>query len=141
MRNIRKGSHTLYDHKYHIVFCTKYGKKILKGEIALRVRDIIGRVCEDFGVEILKGNVRDNHIHVLLSVRPHHAISKIVQHMKGLSSRRLQQEYVEIRKQYWGKHFWAIGYFSATTGTVTDEMISDYIDSQTEEDDNFRVGY
>ena len=61
--------------------------------------------------------------------------------MKDLSSRRLQQEYIEIRKQYWGKHLWSRGYFSATTGTVTDEMISDYIDSQTEEDDNFRVGY
>jgi len=141
MRNIRKGSHTLYDHKYHIVFCTKYRKKILRGEIALRIRDILRRVCEDFGVDILKGNRRDNHVHLLLSVAPHHAISKIVQHMKGVSSRKLQQEYVEVRKQYWGKHFWAIGYFSATTGTVTDEMISDYIDHQTEEDDNFRVGY
>jgi len=108
MRNIIKGSHTLYDHKYHIVFCTKYRKKILKGELAFRVRDIIRRVCEDFGVEILKGNIRDNHIHLLLSVPPHHAISKIVQHMKGLSSRRLQQEYEEVRRQYIGANIFGL---------------------------------
>jgi len=90
------------------VFCTKYRKKILKGELAFRVRDIIRRVCEDFGVEILKGNIRDNHIHLLLSVPPHHAISKIVQHMKGLSSRRLQQEYEEVRRQYIGANIFGL---------------------------------
>lgn len=142
MKNTNRTSHTVYDHKFHIVFCTKYRKKVLYGDIAKRIQEIIRRVCEEFGVKILQGNIRDNHIHLLLSIPPHYAVSKIVQHMKGVSSRKVQQEFPEIRKHYWGKHFWAIGFYSATCGTVSDETISDYIKNQNESDDeNFKVGY
>lgn len=138
MKNIKRTSHTIYDHKFHIVFCTKYRKKILRGELAMRIREIIRRVCEEFGVQILKGNILSNHVHLLVSIPPHHAVSKIVQHMKGVSSRKVQQEFAELRKQYWGRHFWAIGFFSATAGAVSDETIKDYIEHQ-DDDEDFKI--
>ena len=143
MRNVRSGSHTKYDHKYHIVFCTKYRKKVLTGEIGLRTREIIRQICERFHVEILKGNIRPDHVHILVSIPPFVLESKFIQHIKGVSSRKLQMEFRELRRQYWGRHFWAIGYFSATVGSVTDEVIRDYIENQDDEneDDIFRVGY
>ena len=104
----------------------------------MRIREIIRRVCEEFGVQILKGNILSNHVHLLVSIPPRHAVSKMVQHMKGVSSRKVQQEFPELRKQYWGRHFWAIGFFSATTGTVSDETIKDYIEHQ-DDDEDFQI--
>ena len=143
MRNTRKTSHTRYDHKNHIIFCTKYRKPVLTGEVGLRFRDITRQVCERNNVEIIRGNVRKDHVHLLLSIPPYKSISKIIQYIKGTSSRKLQMEFRHLGKQYWGRHFWAIGYFSATAGTVTDETIADYIENQgdMEEDKLFRVGY
>ena len=133
----------MYDHKYHIIFCTKYRKKVLKEEVGLRLRDIIRQVCQKHRVEILKGNIRLDHVHLLVSIPPYVSVSKVVQHIKGISSRKLQQEFRHIGKIYWGKHFWAIGYFSATTGSITDEIIADYIAKQDDkrDDELFRVGY
>ena len=141
MEYYRTTSHTKYDNKYHIVWITKYRKKILKGDIAVRIRDIIRQVCEKYSVDIIRGNVSSDHIHILVSIPPHYSISKIVQNLKGRSSRIIQQEYPQIRKEYWGRHFWGIGYFCVTTGNVTDEMIIKYIEEQgsNQTDDTFQI--
>lgn len=130
MEYYRTTSHTKYDNKYHIVWITKYRKKVLLGDIATRIRDIIRQVCEKYSVDIIRGNVSPDHIHIMVSIPPHYSVSKIVQNIKGRSSRKIQQEYPQIRKEYWGKHFWGIGYFCTTTGNVTDEMIMKYIEEQ-----------
>jgi putative transposase len=141
MEYYRTTSHTKFDNKYHLVWITKYRKKVLKGEVAIRTRDIIRQTCEKFGVDIIKGNISSDHVHIFVSIPPHYAVSKIIQNIKGRSSRILQQEFPEIRREYWGRHFWGIGYFCTTSGNVTDEMIMQYIEEQgkNQEDDVFKI--
>ena len=142
MEYYRTTSHTKYDNKYHLVWITKYRKKILSGDIAIRARDVIKQICEKFGVEILKGSISKDHVHLFASISPNYSISKIVQNIKGRSSRILQQEFPSLRKEYWGRHFWGIGYFCVTSGNITDEMIMEYIEEQgsnQKEDDIFKI--
>jgi len=83
MQNYRKTSHTTYDCKYHIVWLTKYRKKVLVGLVAEGVRELIRGICKEHEVEILKGHVSKDHVHLFLSVPPHLAISKLVQYLKA----------------------------------------------------------
>lgn len=143
MENYRKTSHCTYDIKYHIVWITKYRKPVMTGLIAERTREIIRQVCKANEVEILAGHVGRDHIHLLVSVPPHLSASKLVQYLKGNSSYKLQMEYKELNKQYWGRHLWARGYFVASSGNVTDEIIAEYIRTQDLEErqvtDNFEI--
>ena len=128
MKQYRKGSHTVYDLNYHFVWITKYRYQIRRGDLALRVREIIREVCISCDVIILKGVASKDHIHLLVSVPPTMAPSRLAQLMKGKSSFKIQQEFPEIKKRYWGQQIWARGYFCATSGSVTDEIIKEYIE-------------
>ena len=143
MEHYRKSSHCAYDIKYHIVWITKYRKPVLRGAIAERTRELIRMVCSTNDVEILAGHVGTDHIHLLVSVPPHLSASKLVQYIKGNTSHKLQMEYKELNKQYWGRHLWARGYFVASSGNVTDEVILKYIQSQdleeSKKNDNFDI--
>ena len=130
MGEYRHSAHATFDLKYHVIWITKYRYKILRGRIAERVRDLIREVCQTRDVVIIRGAVSPDHIHVLLSAPPHLAPAKLVQYIKGRSSRKLQEEFPELRKRYWGQHLWARGYFCASSGTVTDAMIKAYIEQQ-----------
>ena len=134
MQKYRKTSHTVYDIKYHIVWITKYRKKILKGELAKRVRELIREVCKANDVEIIKGHISFDHVHLFVSVPPHISVSKLMQYIKGKSSRKILSEFKTVSKMYWGRHFWARGYFVVTSGMITDEMIMEYIEKQDIED-------
>ena len=141
MSEYRKTSHAIYAIKYHIVWITKYRKKVLSGKIGERTRELIRQVCKENEVEILAGHVGVDHIHLLVFVPPYLSASKLVQYIKGYSSRKLLMEYKELNKQYWGQHLWARGYFVASSGNVTDEVIRQYIENQEMEEnqhsDNF----
>ena len=144
MKEYRKGSHCLFDIKVHLVWITKYRKPVLYGEEGLRLRDLLRKICHDLEVEILAGNVRRDHVHLLLSYPPQLSISKLVQKLKGVSSRKLLQESGRLRKEFWGCHLWAREYFAVSTGNVTDEVIAEYIKNQDEiemrkSSDNFQV--
>ncbi|MGB4838831.1 MAG: IS200/IS605 family transposase [Saprospiraceae bacterium] len=141
MQNYRKTSHTTYDCKYHIVWITKYRKKVMSGVIAERIRELLRQICREKDVEIIKGHVSKDHIHLFVSVPPHLAVSKSVQSLKGKSSYKLLGENKELSKQFWGRHLWERGYFVATSGNVTDEVIMEYIKNQEikEGDDDFTV--
>ncbi len=130
MQNYRKTSHTTYDCKYHIVWITKYRKKVLGGEVGKRVRELIREICKSNEVEILKGHVSKEHVHLFVSVPPHLAISKLVQYLKGKSSYKLMSENKQISNLFWGRHLWGRGYFVATSGNITDEVIMEYIKNQ-----------
>lgn len=136
MQNYRKTSHTTYDCKYHIVWITKYRKKVMVGLVAERVRDLLRMISKENDVEILKGHVSKDHVHLFVSVPPHLAISKLVQYLKGKSSYKLLQENKQLSKEFWGRHLWARGYFVATSGNITDEMILEYIKNQDENQSN-----
>lgn len=136
MDGYRKNSHAVHDIKYHVIWGTKYRYKILKGPIAIRARELIRQGCEARGIIIMQGSVGKDHIHLLLSCPPSLAPSKILQYLKGRSSRLLQDEFPELKKRYWGQHLWARGYFCATVGTVTEEIIRNYIANQFNEERN-----
>ena len=127
MENYRRSAPATYDIKYHIVWITKYRKPVIVGKIAERTRDLIRQICQTNEVEILAGHVGKDHIHLLVSVPPHLSASKLIQYLKGTSSRKLLMEYKELNKQFWGQHLWARGYFVASSGNVTDEIIAEYI--------------
>jgi putative transposase len=137
MQYYRKTSHTKYDCTYHIVWITKYRYPVLIGDIATRARDLVKTICRENQVEIIRGVVAKNHIHIYVSVPPYLSISKLVQYLKGKTSRKIQQEFPELGKKYWGKHLWAVGYFVRTTGNVTDQMIKEYIEEHQHKDDRY----
>lgn len=143
MQLYRRGSHTVFDLKYHLVWSTKYRKPILVGKVGYRTRDLIREICQTHSIEIIRGHVSKDHIHIFISMPPQLSVSKIAQYVKGKTSRKLLQESTYLRKQFWGQHLWSRGFFAATSGAITDEMIMEYIENQDEDaekrGDNFTV--
>ena len=133
MQLYRKSTHTVFDLKYHLVWSTKYQKPILTGKLGVRVRDLIREICATNNVQILRGHVAKEHVHLFISMPPQISVSKIAQYIKGKTSRKLLQDFPELNKRFWGKHFWSRGYFCATSGAITDEMIMEYIKNQDED--------
>ena len=139
----RKSAHTTYDLKYHLVWITKYRKPVLRGAEGLRARDLIRQTCATLDVEIITGHVAVDHVHLLVSVPPQVSGSQLMQRIKGRSSRRMLDEFEDLKKQFWGRHLWARGYFAVSSGNVTDDVIARYIEMQgnlpPDDDTNFRV--
>ena len=136
----RKSSHTVYDNKFHLVWTTKYRYRVLSAKIARKTRDLIREICKQMDIVIVRGHLSPDHVHMLVSAPPHLSISKLMQHIKGKSSRKLQMEFKELKQRYWGKHVWARGYFCATVGVVTDDQIQHYIDHHKDEsEDEFSI--
>lgn len=130
MRKYRLGAHTKSDLKVHVVWLPKYRKPVLTGEVAIRVRDLIRQIAAEHELEIISGKVARDHVHVFLSYRPNQDVSQILQWLKGISSRVLLQEFPHLRKRFWGRHFWARGYLAVSSGTITDDMVKEYIEEQ-----------
>jgi putative transposase len=128
MRRYRLGAHTKTDLKVHIIWIPKYRKKVLSGQVAVRTRDVLRQIALEHELEIISGKVASDHVHMFVGYRPTQNISKIVQWLKGISSRILLSEFAHLKKQYWGRHLWARGYLAISSGTITDEMIQQYIE-------------
>jgi putative transposase len=137
----RYGSHKVFNIEYHFVWVTKYRYQVLKGDIALRVRELVRQTCETFEIRIISGVVSKDHVHIIVSAPPTMAPSEIMRRIKGRSATKLFEEFPKVKKRYWGRHFWARGYFCATSGQVTDEMIQTYLEHHFEpsKDDNFKT--
>jgi putative transposase len=136
----RYDTHSVHNLTVHLVWTTKYRYKVLTGDIQLRCRDIIRQVCNANDIQIIKGVVSSDHIHLHVSYSPQLAISDIVRRIKGRSARMLLQEYSELKKRYWGGHFWGIGYGAWSSGNITDEMINNYLEHHRDNpngDENF----
>ena len=134
--NIRKGSHTVSRLTCHIVWSTKYRYKVLKGDIQVRCRELLIQVCEAQDIEILKGVVSSDHVHMHIEYAPKLNVSSIVKSLKGRSSRRLQQEFPKLKKRYWGNHFWASGYGVWSSGNITDKMVNEYLEHHRRKEDD-----
>ena len=143
MQIYRTTSHTKYDLKYHLVWITKYRRAVLSGVVGTRVRELVREICKANDIEIVKGHVGKDHVHVFVSVPPYLSVSKVMQYLKGKSSHKLLMEFAHLRRQFWGRHLWARGYFAASSGNVTDEVILQYIATQGQEpsetDEDFKV--
>ena len=141
MSRNRHGSHTVSRLTAHLVWVTKYRYPVLKGEIQKRCRELIIQICDSEDVKILKGAVGKEHIHMLIEYPPSKSISDLVKHLKGRTSRMLQQEYPELKRRYWGRHFWVIGYGAWSTGNVSESVVQEYLEhhreSSNQDSENF----
>jgi putative transposase len=123
MRLYKLGAHTKTDLKVHVIWIPKYRKRVLTGPVAIRARDVLREIAFEHEIEIITGKVWSEHIHMFIYFRPTQNISKIMQWLKGISSRVLLCEFPHLKKQFWGRHLWARGYLAVTSGNITDEMI------------------
>ena len=113
--------------------------KVITPEIAKRLKILLVQGCNSNGIKIVKGHLDYDHVHLLLSCPPDISPAKIAQLLKGRSSRLLQDEFPGLKKRYWGQHLWGRGYFCATVGAMTDEMIQEYIEHHMEAEDNISL--
>jgi putative transposase len=141
MKENRYSSHSVTRLTAHIVWVTKYRYPVLRGDIQKRCRELIIQICDAEDVRILKGVVSKDHVHVHIEYPPSRSVSDLVKRFKGRTSRLLQQEHPALQKQYWGRHFWAIGYGAWSTGNITEEMVQEYLEHHrhpsNKETDNF----
>ena len=118
-----KLSHSIYECKYHVVFCPKYRFRIFKGDIAHYTRQQIHVLCRQKDlVEVLELNVQEDHIHVVLSIPPKYSVSSVMGFLKGKLALRLFRRYERLGKRYWGRHLWSRGYCVSTVGLDEDQI-------------------
>jgi len=127
----RHGSHTVYNIRYHV----------LKGDVGLKARELIRQTCQAFEIEIVKGVVSKDHVPLFVLAPPSMAPSEIMRRIKGRSSAKLFGSFPDLKRRFWGRHFWVRGYFYVTSGDLTEEMIKEYLEHHFEPkvDDNFRA--
>ena len=128
MSKYRRGSHTKTRLTVHLVWVTKYRYQVLKDEVQQRCRTLLIQDCDSLDIEILKGVVSKDHIHMHIEYPPKLSISEIMKQLKGRSSNLLQKEFPHLKKRYWGRRFWAKGYGAWSSGNITDEMVQEYIE-------------
>ena len=126
-RKFERLSHSIYECKYHIVFCPKYRYRIFKDDVAEYTRQQIYRLIQQKEkVAVLELKVQAEHVHVVLSIAPKYAVSNIMGYLKGKLAMRLFQRYEKLGKRYWGRHLWSRGYCVSTIG-LDEERIRKYV--------------
>jgi putative transposase len=126
-KRFKRLSHSIYECKYHVVFCPKYRYRILKDEIGEYVRQQVYRLLEQKeDVEVVELNIQPDHVHLVASIAPKYAISSLMGFLKGKLAIRLFERYERLGRKYWGRHLWARGYCVSTVG-IDEEMIRDYV--------------
>ena len=135
-RQFKKLAHSLYECKYHIVFCPKYRYKILQDEVAQYVRQQIYLLSnQKDDVEIMEVNVQSDHVHLVATNPPKYAVSQFMGFLKGKLALRLFDRYPQLRKKYWGQHVWSRGYCVSTVGLDEDRIVK-YVKWQNNKDEN-----
>ena len=133
MNQFKRLAHAVWRCKYHIVWCPKYRFRILKGEIGKSLREIIRQLCEWKKIEILEGNIQTDHIHLVLEIPPKYSVSEAVGFLKGKSAIKIFDFHLELKRRYWGRHFWSKGYCVSTFG-LDEEQIRKYVRHQLHSD-------
>ncbi len=133
-RRFKRLSHSIYECKYHAVFCPKYRHRVLKGEVGSYTERLLRRLVEQKDeMELLELNVQADHIHMVVVIPPKYAVSEVMGYLKGKTAIRLFQRYKELGKQYWGRHLWSRGYCVSTVG-LDEEKIRKYVKWQEQKD-------
>lgn len=117
----------------------EYRHKALQQDVACRIRDLLRQICEANDIQIVKGHVSKDHIHLYVSYPPKLSVSEMIKRLKGRSSKMIQAEFPELGAKFWGRHFWGIGYAAFSSGTVTDQTIQEYLERHIDKDDGFTV--
>jgi putative transposase len=126
---LRRTSHSVYDTSYHLVWCPKYRKKIFdREEVRERAEQMVREICEAYDIDVLEMELREEHIHLLVSFPPSRSIGEVVRIIKSLSGRGLFREFPSLKRRLWGGEIWADGYFARTVGDrMTRDIITKYI--------------
>lgn len=125
-----RSSHSVYSLNYHLIFCTKYRRKVLTDKISERLNDITINISKEFNVDITEQETDRDHVHLLFKSKPILNITKFINFVKGISSRLLFQEFPEIKLQLWKGHLWSTSYCLLTTGQTTLDVLKRYVQSQ-----------
>ncbi|HEX8607923.1 MAG TPA: IS200/IS605 family transposase [Pedobacter sp.] len=129
-KRFRRLSHSIYECKYHLVFCPKYRRPILKDEVKEYVRGEISNLLrQKDGIEIIEMNVQSDHIHLIAWIPPKYAVSAVMGYLKGKLAIRMFQRYEKLGKQFWGRHLWGRGYCVSTVG-IDEQRIREYVQWQ-----------
>jgi putative transposase len=126
---IDKLAHVVWECKYHIVIVPKYRYQVFSREVKESIKDELRKLCLWMRVQIIEGHVCKDHIHMCITIPPKMAVSEVVGTLKGKSAIRMFKKFPDLRKQYWGSHFWSRGYYVSTVGK-NEEMIRQYIKDQ-----------
>lgn len=124
------GSHTTHRLMYHLVWIPKYRKRILKGEVAERLKELLHECADLHRWKIEELNIQIDHVHMLIRMRPEISVSKMVRSFKGMTSKVIREEFPDLKEFLWGNSFWADGYFAETSGQVNEMRIREYIQNQ-----------
>jgi putative transposase len=128
---IRTGRHCVFMLHVHLVFITKYRKKVFTNEMLVSMKEYMEKVCSDFETTLVEFNGETNHVHLLINYPPKVSISKLVNSLKGVSSRRLRVDYAsEIDKLYWKGVLWSPSYFAGSVGGAPLSILKHYIEQQ-----------
>ena len=124
------GAHTKHRIQLHLVWVPKYRKRVLKGQLATRLKHLLYEACKMNRWWISELSIQEDHVHLLIQTSPRYSVAHVVQILKGGTSRVLRQEHPEMEEFLWGDSFWADGYFSETIGQVNEEIVRKYIREQ-----------
>ena len=133
VKQFKRLAHAVWQCKYHVVWCPKYRFRILKGSLGRSVRDIIRQLCEWRRIDILEGNIQSDHIHLVLSIPPKFSVSEAIGFLKGKSAIKIFDKHIELKRRYWGRHFWSKGYCVSTIG-LDENQIREYVKNQLHKD-------
>lgn len=128
--DVRKGRHVVYAMHVHLVFVTKYRRKVFSSEHLDFLEDVFRKVCADFEAELVEFNGEDDHVHLLVHYPPKVAVSKLVNSLKGVSSRRLAQQYGRLQRYFWKGVLWSPSYFAGSVGGAPISVLRQYIEQQ-----------
>lgn len=129
MRDWQSQSHVKHYCKYHVVIVPKYRKKAIYGALRRDIGRILRELCCQQGVELVEGYAMRDHIHMLLMIPPKYSVANTVGFLKGKSAIRIFREYLQVQRNFTGRHFWARGYCVSTVG-LDEQMIRKYIRNQ-----------
>ena len=130
---IKSSAHSKYRCQYHIVFAPKYRRQVIYGQLKRDIGEIIRKLCEQKGVEIIEAEAFKNHIHLLVSIPPHLSVAQFMGYLKGKSSLMIFDRHANLKYKYGERKFWCRGYYVDTVGR-NKRVIEEYIRNQLEED-------
>jgi len=130
MQDIRTKRHVVFSLHLHLVFVTKYRKKVFSDLMIERLKYHFQRICDDFGCRLIESNGEKDHVHLLIEPLPHTTPSKLVNSLKGVSSRLLRKEFPELERFFWKGGLWSPSYFIASCGGAPISLVREYIENQ-----------
>lgn len=124
-----KSNHNVvYSCKYHIVWCPKYRRRVLVGEVEIRLKELLIQLCSEVGIDIVEMDIMPDHVHLLLEIDPQYGVHKAVKHLKGKTSFHLRNEFIHLTTKI--PSLWTNSYFVSTVGGSSLEAVKKYIQNQ-----------